>query len=92
MANENTPLNFPKRIAEYYNKLYWLTIKLHNTAASIGFIKKALYAHVTPKFAQIKGQFVNAERIISLKAASIVAQIVSFYQLMQFSPCGTNCI
>ena len=24
-----------------------------------GFIKKALYAHVTPKFAQIKGQFVN---------------------------------
>ena len=61
MANENTPINFPTRIVEYYNKLYWLTIKLHNTAGSIGFIKKELYAHVTPKFAQIKGQFVNNE-------------------------------
>ena len=51
MANENTQINLPKRIAEYYNKLYWLTIKLHNTAASIGFIKKAFYAHAAPKFA-----------------------------------------
>ena len=42
-------------------KLYWLAIMLHNTAASIGFIKKALYAYVTLKFAQIKGQFVNNE-------------------------------
>ena len=32
---------------------------MHNTAASIGFIKKALLAYVTPKFAQIKGQFIN---------------------------------
>ena len=58
---QNTQINHPKRIAEYYNKLYWLTIKLHNTTASIGFIKKALYALVTPKFAQIKKQFVNDE-------------------------------
>ena len=27
-----------------------------------GFIKKALYADVTPKFAQIKGQFVNNKK------------------------------
>ena len=61
MANDNTQINLPKRTTEYYNKLYWLTIKLHNTAASIGFIKKALCTHITPKFAQIKGQFVNDE-------------------------------
>ena len=58
MTNDNTQINLPKRITEYYNKL---TIKLHNTAASIGFIKKALCAHITPKFAQIKGQFVKDE-------------------------------
>ena len=34
-------------------------MKLHNTAASTGFIKKALYTHLAPKFAQIEGQFVN---------------------------------
>ena len=61
MANGNTPIKFPTRITEYYNKLYWLTIKLHNTAASIGFIKKALYAHFSPTFAQIKGKLVNDE-------------------------------
>ena len=58
MTNDNTQINLPKRITEYYNKL---TIKLHNTAASIGFIKKALCAHITPKFGQIKGQFVKDE-------------------------------
>ena len=52
--NENNQTNFTKQIAKYYNKLYWLTFKSHNTADSIGFIKKALYAHVPPKFAQFK--------------------------------------
>ena len=61
MANENTQINLPKRVAEYCNKLYWLTINLNKTDASIGFLKKALYAHVTRKFSQIKGQFVTDE-------------------------------
>ena len=43
------------------NKFYSLIIKLHNTAASIRFIKKALYTHVTPKFGQIKWQYLNDE-------------------------------
>ena len=41
------------------NKFYSLIIKLHNTAASIRFIKKALFAHVIPKFRQIKWQYLN---------------------------------
>ena len=61
MAYENIQINFLTWIAKYYNKLYWLTIKLHNTGTSIRFIKKVLYTHVAPKFVQIKGQFVNDE-------------------------------
>ena len=61
MANEKTQINFPTRTIEYYNKLYWLTMKLHNTAASTGFIKKALYTHLAPKFAQIEGQLDNGK-------------------------------
>ena len=61
MANDNIRINLSKRIVEYYSKLYWLTIKLHNTAARIGFKKEALYAHITPVFAQINEQSVNDE-------------------------------
>ena len=39
--------------------LYIITSKLHKTASIIGFIKKALHNNATPKFVQIKGQFLN---------------------------------
>ena len=32
---------------------------LHNTSGSIAFIKKALFVDVIPKFAMVKGQFIN---------------------------------
>ncbi len=51
----------PKRIAELCNNLFWLTVKLRKTAASIGFIKNCLYLHVTPKFAELRGQFTTKE-------------------------------
>ena len=34
-----------------------ITSKVQRRAASIGFVKKALYQEVTPKFALVKGQF-----------------------------------
>ena len=46
---------FPKRIADQCNKLSWLSVKLHKLSANIGFIKKCLYLHITPKFAILKG-------------------------------------
>ena len=52
------------RIAEIYNKLYNTTSKLHKSASSIGFIKKALHHKVTPKFAQISSQFINKQHQI----------------------------
>ena len=57
----NLPIikRLPKRIAELYKELKNITSKLHRTAGSIGFIKKALHHEVTPKFAQVKGNFIN---------------------------------
>ena len=54
-------LNFklPKRIAVLYNGLYWLSVKLHKSSSSIGFIKKCLNLNVIAKFATLRGQFLN---------------------------------
>ena len=59
MANSTITYILPKRIADIYKDLNNVTSKLHRTAGSIGFIKKALYNDITPKFAQVKGNFVN---------------------------------
>ena len=49
----------PNRVADIYIKLKSITSKLNNTSVSIAFIKKALFADVIPKFAIVKGQFIN---------------------------------
>ena len=60
----------PRRIAVIFNKLFWLSTKLHKTSSNLGFVKKCLHLHLTPKFAQVQGQFATkedqhtAERII----------------------------
>ena len=41
-----------------YTKIYEMS-KLHRSAGNIGFIKKALFNEVTPKFAQARGNFIN---------------------------------
>ena len=53
-----------KRLPKWYcrtiqRKLKNITSKLHRTAGSIGFLKKALHHEVTAKFAQVKGNFIN---------------------------------
>ena len=48
----------PKRTADIYIKLKSITSKLHKTSASTAFIKKA-FVDVIPKFAIVKGQFIN---------------------------------
>ena len=59
MANLSIVKLLPKRVAELYKELKNITSKLHRTSGSIGFIKKALHNEVTPKFAQVKGNFIN---------------------------------
>ena len=59
MANLSIINILPNRVADIYIKLKSITSKLNNTSVSIAFIKKALFADVIPKFAIVKGQFVN---------------------------------
>ena len=61
MAKLFTDFILTTYIAKIYNKLYNTTSKLHKSASSLGFIKKALHHKVTPKFAQISGQFINKQ-------------------------------
>ena len=42
-----------------YKEVKNITSKLHQTAQSIGFTKKALHNEVTPKLSQVKGNFIN---------------------------------
>ena len=64
MANLSTYFAYNNLIADIFNKPCSITSKLHKTTPSIGFIKKALHNNVTPKFAQIKEQFVNRHEYI----------------------------
>ena len=59
MANLSIVKLLPKRVAELYKELKNITSKLHRTSGSIGFIKNALHNEVTPKFARVKGNFIN---------------------------------
>ena len=51
MAKLFTDFILTIHIAKINNKLYNTTSKLHKSASSIGFIKKALHHKVTPKVA-----------------------------------------
>ena len=57
--NENNFYFVKLCVADIYIKLKSITSKLHNTSASIVFIKKALFVDVIPKFAIFKRQFLN---------------------------------
>ena len=61
MANRFHNNRLPRRIAEIYYRLYKLSLKLHNTASSIGFIRKAIYNQVTPNFVKVQGHFLREE-------------------------------
>lgn len=61
MANRFSIPTLPLRIVNTYHQLHKLCMKLHSTAASIGFIRKAIYNQVTPNFVKVKGQFPREE-------------------------------
>ena len=48
-----------KRVAIIYKDLRSVTSKLHHTAGSISFIKKALYHEIIPKFARVNSNSIN---------------------------------
>ena len=57
MANLSKPKIIPRRVAVDFNNLISITSKVQRRDASIGFVKKALYQEVTPKFTLVKVQF-----------------------------------
>ena len=72
MANLFTNKKLPKRIAVIYKDLRNVTSKLHRTAGSIGFIKKALYHDIIPKFARVTAISLIKKVNINLKEAYFV--------------------
>ena len=53
--------NLLRRIADIYRKLRSTTSKLQKTVSGIAFTEHALHHHVTPKFADLKRQFLQTE-------------------------------
>ena len=58
MANLFTK-HLPIRFAKKYCTIKKLTSKLQRTAANVGFINKAIHNQAIPKFAEVKGLFLN---------------------------------
>ena len=54
MANLSKPKFIPRRVAVDFNNLIRVTSKVQKRAASIGFVKKALYRKVTPNLHYLK--------------------------------------
>ena len=61
MANRFHNNRLPRSIAEIYYQLFKLFLKLHKTACSIGFIRKAIFSQVTPNFIKVQGYFQREE-------------------------------
>ena len=59
MANFSIIKYLPKRIAIKEKDLSNVTSKIHKTAGSVGFIKKALCHKITPKFTQVQCNFIS---------------------------------
>ena len=59
MTNLSAINNLPGCIAAIYKDLQNVMSKLHWSAGSIGFIKKALFNDITPKFVEVRGNFIN---------------------------------
>ena len=57
MSNFSITKYLPKSIAVKKKDLSNVTSKIYKTVGSTGFIKKALYHEVIPKFAQVQGNF-----------------------------------
>ena len=62
-------------IADIYRDLRSTTSKLEKTASSIAFIEHALHHHVTPKFATVKGNFLQTEDKIKAERSLLFSHL-----------------
>ena len=76
----------PSRVIDTYIKLKSVTSKLQNMSESIAFIKKALHVDVIPKFAIVKGQFINEKNSLTASRRKLIKShltkhVQDFYNL-----------
>ena len=78
MTNFSIIKYLPRRIALKKKDLSNVTLRIQKkkkkkkTAGSIGFIKKALCHEITPKFAQVQGNFINKNINIKQKKYTFI--------------------
>ena len=58
-----------------YKEIKNITSKLHRTSRSIAFIKKAFHNEVTPKFAEVKDNFINTNDRFKSKKISLLSRL-----------------
>ena len=90
MPNLSIIIILPNCVANIYIKSKCIASKLHDTLASTAFIKKALFVDVIPKFAMIKGQFINETDSLTalrkLMKSHLIKHIHDVYNLsMQYN-------
>ena len=71
----------PNSVANIYIKFKSITSKLYNTSASIAFIKKALFVNVIPKFATVKGKFINETDILTASCKLMKCRLTTHVQI-----------
>ena len=76
----------PSRVIDTYIKLKSVTSKLQNMSESIAFMKKALHVDVIPKFAIVKGQFINEKNSLTASRRKLIKShltkhVQDFYNL-----------
>ena len=90
MANLSITNIQANRAADIYIELKSITSKLHNTSASIAFIKKAFFVDLIPKLVMVKGQLINETDCLrasrKLMKSHLTKHVQNLYNLsMQFN-------
>ena len=90
MANLSITNIQANRAADIYIELKSITSKLHNTSASIAFIRKTFFVDFIPKLAMVKGQLINETDSLTashkLMKSHLTKHVQNLYNLsMQFN-------
>ena len=80
MANLSIINILLNRVADIYIKLKSIASKLHNTSPSIALIKKTLFVDVIPKFAIVRGEYINETDSLKASRKSMKSHLTKHVQ------------
>jgi len=84
MANNLFINILPRRIADFYFKLKYITSKIQKTASSIGFINHALAINVTPKFAKVNGQIIDVKDRLDAERKLLISHLQNHKKKLKY--------